>query len=286
MPTTRSKPAIDLRKMTARDLAQAHGLSRRMHWPHRLEDWQFLFRFAKGVVAVADGAVVGTTLAWPYGRTAASVGLVIVAPECQGAGVGRRLMSALIDQMGNRVLTLNATDVALPLYKSLGFVPVGRLHQHQGAAFSVPATGLGRGERVRPMGSGDEEEILRLDRQATGRSREKLLLAVLAQARGVMLDRQGEAVGFALFRRFGIGYAIGPVAAEKITGAKAMISHWLGSNAGVFTRLDVPDSSALSPWLEGLGVPEVGSVTMMIRGEAKERDDRTLPFAFLTQATG
>ena len=286
MSTIRSKPAVDIRKMTARDLAQAHKLSRRLHWPHRLEDWEFLFRFGKGVVAVADGAVAGTALAWPYGRTAASVGLVIVAPQCQGAGVGRRLMSALIEQMGNRVLTLNATDIAVPLYRSLGFVPVGTLHQHQGAALSVPATGLGRGERVRPMGTGDEEEILRLDREATGMSREKLLLATLAQARGVMLDRQGEAVGFALFRRFGIGYAIGPVLAEKITGAKAMISHWLGSNAGMFTRLDVPDSSALSPWLEDLGVPEVGSVTMMVRGEAKERENKTQRFALLTQATG
>jgi hypothetical protein len=65
-----------------------------------------------------------------------------------------------------------------------------------------------------------------------------------------------------------------------------MISHWLGSNAGKFTRLDVPDSSALSPWLEGLGVPEVGSVTMMVRGDAKQRENKTQPFAILTQATG
>src|SRR5581483_9714391 len=167
MPPRSSKLDVSLRKMTARDLADAHGLSRRIRWPHRLEDWEFLFRFAKGVVAIANGTVVGTSLAWPYGRSAASIGLVIVSPECQGSGVGRKLMRALIDQLGNRVLTLNATDVAVPLYRSLGFVPIGMLFQHQGAAFSVPATGLGPGERVRPMRTGDEEAILRLDRQAT-----------------------------------------------------------------------------------------------------------------------
>ena len=139
----------------------------------------------------------------------------------------------------------------MALYKSLGFTTTGGIHQHQGAAFSVPIVSLRRGERVRPMGAGDEAAIVELDRLATGLQRGELFAELLKNVQGVILDRGGEAVGFALFRRFGMGYSVGPVVAPDAHGAKVLISHWLGSNAGMFTRLDVPYDSGLSAWLEG-----------------------------------
>jgi len=283
---SRTEAAVRLRDMTSDDLAAAHALSREAQWPHRLEDWDFMFRVGQGVVAERDGVIVGTTLAWPYGEHAATLGMVIVSAACRGAGVGRKLMNATIEGLGERAIQLNATTDGLALYKSLGFVTTGGIHQHQGAAFSVPVVSLRRGERVRPMGAGDEPAVVELDRQATGFARGAMLAEMLKTAQGVVLDRDGEAVGFALFRRFGMGHAVGPVVAPDAHGARVLISHWLGSNAGMFIRLDVPYESGLSAWLEGLGVPDVGRVTTMVRGELPPRSGSVAAFAIASQALG
>jgi GNAT superfamily N-acetyltransferase len=277
---------LQLREMTSEDLAAAHALSREAQWPHRLEDWDFMLRVGLGVVAERGGAVVGTAMGWTYGADAATVGMVIVSPDCRGGGVGRKLMNAIIERLGDRTILLNATDVGLPLYKSLGFKAVGGVHQHQGAAFSVPIIALRAHERVRPMGAGAAAVIAELDRKATGLERGALFAELLKTAQGVVLDRDGEATGFALFRRFGRGYAIGPVVAPDGHGAKVLISHWLGSNVGMFTRLDLPYDSGLSSWLDDLGVAGVGRVTTMARGELPAREDTAATFAIVSQGLG
>lgn len=286
-PTTPAAPTtVRLREMTAADLPAAHALSREARWPHRLKDWDFMLAAGVGLVAERDGAIVGTTLAWLYGEDAAALGMVIVAANCRGEGVGQMLMQAMLARLEGRTVQLNATDVAVALYKRLGFVSVGGIHQHQGTPSLVPIVSLREGERVRPMGKGDLAAIIDLDRQASGLERRELLGRVLKSAKGVILDRSGEAVGFAIFRRFGMGYVIGPAVAPDAQGAKALISHWLGSNAGMFSRLDVPYESGLGAWLGDLGLPEVGRVTTMVRGPALAHDRSAATFAIFSQALG
>lgn len=278
---------VRLRDMTSDDLARVHQLSRQMQWPHRVEDWGFLLRIGQGLVAEQDGAIVGTVMGWAYGVDAASLGMVIVDPARQGQGIGRKLMEAMIDRLDGRAIMLNATEEGLPLYRKLGFESVGTIHQHQGAAFSLPIASLGADERVRPMGRRDHAVLAELDRKATGLERGAMIAEMLGdRARGVMLARDGEAIGFALFRRFGLGYSVGPVVAPNLAGAKALITHWLGSKAGMFTRLDVPGDSQLREWLEDSGLAAVGDVTTMVRGVAPERGGPARTFAITTQALG
>jgi hypothetical protein len=125
-----------------------------------------------------------------------------------------------------------------------------------------------------------------LDAAAAGMPRASLIAALLAQAEGVILDRDGEPVGFALFRRFGRGYAIGPVIAPTITGAKALISHWMASNPGMFIRIDVPGDSGLSEWLDDLGLVDVGPVVTMVRGPMPDRAAAPRTWAIVSQALG
>ena len=92
-PLTDPQPTADgvaLRPMTAADLDAAHALSERLHWPHRLADWQFNFQFAHGLVAERDGEFVGTAQYWPWGEHHATIGLVMVDPRCQGRRIGDR----------------------------------------------------------------------------------------------------------------------------------------------------------------------------------------------------
>jgi predicted GNAT family N-acyltransferase len=252
--------------MTAEDLAAAHGLSREQQWPHREEDWAAMLQLGHGLVAERDGAVLGTTMWWLFGDSHASLGMVIVAKAAQGMGVGRKLMEGAIAAIGDRSILLNATDEGLNLYRSLGFDVTGTVYQHQGAPFDVPIAQLIPNERVAPMKAGELADISRLDRAATGLDRSAVIDYLFDAAQGVVLNRDGEQAGYALFRRFGRGYSIGPTLAPDIGGARALISHWLGSNTGMFCRLDVPEDSGLSAWLDELGLPCVGRVTRMCRG--------------------
>ena len=277
---------VDLRRMTVDDLAAAHILSSEQKWPHRIEDWEMLFGLGFGYVVERDGAVVGTAMAWLYGDNAATLGMVIVSPSAQGMGLGRQLMEAVLAELGDRTVLLNATDEGAPLYRKLGFEPVGPVFQHQGAAFAVPMAELIPEERVRPLGAKDMPTLHALARRATGMDRDALLDALVPGAQGVVLTRGNEPVGFALFRRFGRGYVVGPTIAPDTGGARALISHWLGSNSGMFCRLDIPEESGLGAWLDELGLPCVGREMRMVRGPAPASDPSITTFSLTTQALG
>ena len=277
---------VKLRRMTPLDLPAAHTLSSEQKWPHRVEDWEMLLSLGFGYVVERHGEVIGTAMAWLYGLDAATLGMVIVSAKAQGLGLGRRLMEAVLADLGDRTVLLNATDEGVPLYRKLGFESGGAIFQHQGAAFSVPMAGLIPDERVRPLGAKDMATLRSLARRATGMDRDALIDAVVRGAQGVVLTRKNEPVGFALFRRFGHGYVVGPTIAPDTGGAKALISHWLGSNSGMFCRLDVPVESNLSVWLEELGLPCVGRVIRMARGTRPPADPSITTFSLTTQALG
>lgn len=283
---TRLKKDVQIRGMTPEDLPAAHGLSREQKWPHREKDWARLLDLGEGVVAESEGKVVGTAMWWRFGDEFATIGMVIVSSAVQGMGIGRRLMEQAIGTLDGRSLLLNATDEGLDLYQSLGFETIGSVYQHQGAAFAVPIVELMADERIAPMKIGEVADIAELDRHATGMNRSKVIDYLYDAAQGVVLNRNDTQAGYALFRRFGRGYAVGPVVAPDIGGAKTLVTHWLGSNLGMFCRLDVPEDSGLSTWLDELGLPCVGRVTRMCRGALPDKGTEARAFALINQALG
>jgi hypothetical protein len=177
--------------------------------------------------------------------------MVIVSPEQQGRGIGRELLARVIDSLGARTIFLHATPSGEPLYVKFGFAAIGTIDQHQGAAFQPPLISLPPGERLRPLGVNDGPRLAALASRAAGHARGTVIDALLDVANGIALDRDGELLGFALFRRFGRGHVIGPVIAPDALRAQALISHWLALHEGMFVRLDVPGDSGLSDWLQG-----------------------------------
>ena len=265
--------SITYRRFTLDDIAAAHALTVELKWPHRAEDWQFVVGAGTGFVAEEAGDVIGTVLCWTYGTATASLGMVIVSPAHQGRGIGRRLTELALEVLGGRTIFLHATNAGRPLYEKLGFHPIGMLDQHQGAAFQPPLVSLPPGERLRPLGASDMPRLVELASRASGLDRSAILPALMENADGIALDRDGDLVGFALFRRFGRGLAIGPVvapASDDPVRAKALISHWLALNAGMFVRIDVPGDSKLTEWLEQLGLLRVDTVIKMVRNATQE----------------
>lgn len=284
MATILAAPLV-LRPMTVADLDAATELSREQQWPHRDEDWALFLGLGEGLVAEAGGKLVGTIMAWRFGETMATIGMVIVSSAAQGQGIGRKLMEAMIEQLGDRTIMLNATEEGLPLYLKLGFVETGRIYQHQGPAPDVPLTELQPGERVRPKGKADGA-LGEIYGQASGMDRQALFDALAADSRTVVLSRDQHPVGFAMLRRFGRGWSIAPVVAPDAAGAKALILHWLAVKQGRFCRIDITAESGLGDWLEELGLPRVGSVRTMARGPAPVPAPFPAVFGLAAQALG
>ena len=278
---------VTLRPFAAADVTEAHALSSALRWPHRIADWEQALRCGEGLVAERDGSLIGTGLRWRWGAQQATIGLIIVAPPYQGRRIGHQLMSALLDGLDSSTVLLHATADGRGLYERLGFRRIGELRQHQGIALPSPPVALPAGWRLRPAGQSDVAAVTALDTAARGMLREGLIAELVQQAEAaVVLDIDERACGFALLRRFGRGYAIGPVVTPEITGAKALIAHLSGLNAGRFTRIDADFDTGITQWLETLGLIRVDAPTTMLRGPALAPAGDARMFAIVTQALG
>jgi predicted N-acetyltransferase YhbS len=283
MPSHAIHAPVIYRAMSEEDVAAAHELSQLMRWPHRVEDWQFVLRMGTGFVAEEAGLVVGTGLCWKQGQQA-TLGMIIVSPAHQGQGIGSELMRLVLEALGNRCTLLNATPAGLPLYERLGFVATGTINQHQGTMNAVDPVAFAGGETLRPFEPGDIETIIELGNRATGMSRGEVLKALLSMGETVVLQRNGEAVGFSVMRRFGRGYAIGPVVASDSERAKALVAYWSAAYTGSFVRVDVTGTSGLQDWLAQAGLVQVDTVVAMARNGVPPADSTLKQFAIINQA--
>jgi len=274
------------RKFRPADVPAAHGLSLEAGWPHRLEDWRFVRRLGMGHVALEARKVVGTILTWKHDRRNASLGMVIVDPAYQGRGIGKRLMRLALRDVTGRSVMLTATPAGQPLYEKLGFKAIDKVEQHQGIAAQVPAVSLQPGERLRPVVASDAPKLTALAARSTGVSRTRMMPRLLEVAEGIVLAKAGEMLGFAIFRRFGRGYVIGPVVAPDAPRAQALVSHWVAMHPGKFLRIDVYASMGLGPWLDAIGLPKVDTGVAMVKGKVPRRDPELHTYALVNQALG
>ncbi len=265
-------------------LAQAHALSAALKWPYREEDWRFALVLGHGLAVEVEGRLVATALLWPYDDSFASCGMIIVAAEYQGRGIGRCLMEELLRQANGRTIILNSTREGHALYQRLGFVDCGGVNQHQAVLAHAPAAAHVDG--IRPFRGQDLAAIRDLDRRASGMGRAAMLKALFAIGRGLVIERAGCLVGYACVRRWGRGFVIGPVVARDAADAKALIAGLAAEHLGAFIRIDVTQACDLSPWLEEIGLPCVDRVVSMVRGAPPVNAPDATLFALSNQSFG
>jgi GNAT superfamily N-acetyltransferase len=274
-----------LRPMHAGDLVAMHGLAQRMSWPHRPEDCAQLLALGAGTVAVdAMGRTVGVGLRWSFGRDVGTIGLVLVAPDQQGRGIGRALMKALIADSEPRTLMLNATAEGLPLYEKLGFVTIGEIVQHQGQASYVDGP-----ENVSWSHSGDHACLVALDHVANGHERSALMRVLRERAKFAVIREENAVQAFAAIREFGRGLVIGPVVARHDIEAKALIDFLLAHHQGMFVRIDTDMSINLAEWLTSRELTHVGGGITMRRSTRAQQNKRAAArrmYALVSQALG
>jgi len=275
---------ITFETMTPDHLDGAVVLSKQAGWPHRRDDWALVLALSKGVVALEDGAVVGTAMATPLGDDVATINMVIVDETMRGRGVGRKLMQAALDAATGRTCLLVATQDGLPLYEKLGFVANGEIIQHQGVVAEVEAP-----QNVDWASARDFPHLVSLDHQATGHDR-GALMQILNKAASFAVIRNGEQIiAFAGIREFGRGKVIGPVVAKTDNDARSLIDFLLAENAGKFIRVDANVTTNLGNWLTERGLFHVGGGITMRRAlhlKVERRDSEYRTYALVNQALG
>jgi predicted acetyltransferase len=121
---------------------------------------------------------------WWCGRAVPMAGVagVMVAPEDRGRGIGRRLMTAVLDEVAERGYPLSALYPAtMPLYRSLGWelaglretavIPARSLRDLVPADPAIPDATVGT-TRLRRAGPGDAEAVIAIIGQVHAAARD------------------------------------------------------------------------------------------------------------------
>lgn len=254
--------AITLPPVSIADLDAVMALVAAVRWPHRRGDIAALIELGRGRLARAgDGRTLGVGLWWPFGDTAARLGLVVVSPDSQGLGVGRRLVERLLADTAPRSIMLLATRAGRPLYERLGFVEVGAVCQHQGEY----SAGRHLDPRIRVATSEDRSAVLGLDTAAFGIPRPAVMDHLMTVGRAFVLVASGRVAGYAVERAFGRGSVVGPVVAATELDAIALFN---AATRPGFVRVDRPSEAAnFGRHLTACGLEPDSESPAMLRGD-------------------
>jgi predicted N-acetyltransferase YhbS len=151
-----------------------------------------------GVVAERDGRILGSNFLderSPIG----GVGPITVDPAAQNAGIGRRLMQAVIERAtarelaGVRLVQDAFHNRSLCLYTSLGFATREPLSVMQGAPLALRLPGY----EVRPATAADLDACNALCRRVHGFARAAELAAAIAHGSATVVEHLGRIAGYA-----------------------------------------------------------------------------------------
>jgi GNAT superfamily N-acetyltransferase len=162
-----------------------------------------------GVVAEADGRVVGSNFLWENGLIA-GVGPITVSPVVQNAAVGRRLMEDVLRRAqerrfaGVRLVQAAYHNRSLSLYSKLGFDAREPLSLLQGEAIGREIPGYA----VRPATEADLDACNQVCLRVHGHDRGRELCEAVRAGTASVVEHDGHITGYATSVGF-FGHAVG-----------------------------------------------------------------------------
>ncbi len=189
--------SIDPVLLDSSSIGQALALSMEAGWNQVAADWAVFFRHGTVFGAMAEGRLIGTAAALPYGAFG-WVSMVLVTPAWRNCGVATGLAKACLSHHrdAGRAMLLDATPAGAPVYARLGLRPLGRLQRWAGQ-------GGGQAASVGVIDPG-------WDSASFGADRSFLLQDILAREGSAAIT---SATGFALLRRGARATQLGPMTA-------------------------------------------------------------------------
>ena len=287
-------PEVRVRRLGPGDLTSCMALSVDRGWLPEKRKWSLLLEATEAFgVDAPDGGLAGAVVLARYGERHASVGMMLVAARYGGRGLGRALMTHLLDAAGDATITLFATEMGRPLYERLGFKPVRRSVAFTGT-FRVSLGDRGLPAATRPATDADLPAILEIDQAAFGADRSGIVRRLPSFADTILLSRttRGAVIpepsagptGYAAVWWNGQTAVIGPVIAPDDETARRLITDLAADLRGP-VRLDLdPDRPELPAWAQACGLSAVSQTTVMAYGPWDPPGDRDRVFAPITVA--
>jgi predicted N-acetyltransferase YhbS len=225
-----------------------------------------------GVVAEIDGRIVGSNFL-DERDPIRGVGPITVDPEGQNAGVGRRLMKAVMERgegaAGIRLLQDAFNMRSLSLYESLGF----DVKEPAVVMTGKPRSGPVEGVEVRPLEEADLDECEALHKQVHGFERTGDLRDAIQAFAPFAALRDGRIVAYASSVTF---WPMNHGVAESDDDMKALLQ---GAAAAVEEPLAflVPLRTGLFRWGLEEGFRLVKPMNLMAVGEYREPEGSWFP---------
>ncbi len=214
------------------------------------------------LVAEMHGSIVGTACFYVYGRLA-WIGAVGVVRRLQRRGIGRALMSRVLEELRGRgveTVRLDSTEAGRRLYESLGFKP-----DYETVAYELYQPPSCSGWVAVSESRGIPREVLDLDREAFGTDRFKALKPFLERGARILLAETLEVEGYAMVYKS----RIGPVIARDSRAACFLIREAYAMGGRVVIAPSANEGAI--QLLEEAGVRHASCIRMTLGRPAREK---------------
>lgn len=263
---------LTIRNLVANEMFVANQLAEIDGRNPGLNDGEYLFSAIKGgvVAALNDTQVAGTIAAVNYDNDLSFIGLHMVIPELRGNGLSEKLLSVVMDYIGNNNIGVNCREELIPLYEKFGFKPAFKIITYEGITngeFKM-ADNI-----VSPL-------IIPFDKlynyyEKYYQFKKKMFMnAWLNQPKSLLLGKylDGEYKGFGLFQPCAKGYKAAPLISDNPQTAEeillSLVSHF---ENGMPYYIDVPERNINAfNLVQKLNLRKTAEVIRMYKGFENE----------------
>ncbi len=277
-----TEAAAPIVPLSAADVPQAVELSASARWNQNADDWRMMLALGEGygIRAVDEqGAqrLAASVVLLPYGGRFAWVSMVLVWPTFQRRGLASTLLRHALSLLGSRGMAavLDATPAGYDVYVHEGFKPTWGFarYRREGTAGALVA---GPALPIVSLREAHWSDVESFDTPAFGASRLALLRALAARwpAAARVVEQCGRVRGVMWGREGREAHQIGPLLADDLPTAQALISHALSAVPGPI-YLDLLDErrADLLAWLEQRGFVCQRPFTRMVWGTDRAPGD-------------
>lgn len=263
MVVSETLSAAVLDTATGRDAAGALALSDAAGWNQTADDWALFSRHGRVLGRrSANGHLVATAAALPYGDAQGWISMVLVDPAWRHRGLATELLGECIAWLRAAGVTpvLDATPAGEPVYRRLGFQSGMHFERWQ-ADLAAPR------QTIASDGNKDAQHIAALDARASGVTRRFLLDDFLARPDTRALTRP-DGQGFVLVRAGRRAAQIGPLVAADTGAAIELLEMATQALHGPVFLDAVTRDAALTSWLLAHGFSRQRPFVRMSLGPA------------------
>jgi ribosomal protein S18 acetylase RimI-like enzyme len=213
---------------------------------------------------IEDEPVAGISVV-RYGDDFGFLGLYIVRPEHRGKGYGWATLQAGMARLQGRNVGLDGVVAQQDNYRRSGFVLAYRNVRYSGR---IDATSAGDPHIV-PLEQVPCDDVARYDRLYFPAGRDAFLHAWLDPAKrtGRAYVEGGRLLGYGVVRACRDGFKVGPLFADRVDVAEALLRSLAAEAGGASIHVDLPEPNrGAVAMVEGLGLQPVFETARMYTG--------------------